>query len=410
MTTNSRWIRNALCAFTLTLLTGAAAFAQDQGNRPPGTHQDNTPGTEWIKRLERPERIPGLRIPDVIAALKLKPGDVIADIGAGTGAYTLDFAKAVAPSGKAFAVDIWPELMDYISGKAKTAGITNLQTILAKLDDPLLPKNQVDVVFFHDVFHNTNDRQAYLKTLTASLKPTARIAIIEQEYDDPIAKKWDKDEDRITPEQLKGWMAGVGFQQTASFDMFKGKNNPPGTAMPERWFVVYSRAPQPAPAAELPLRAGVLTSSRGETVLSMGGPLMAPGTKLTLVSPGTPQTLRTIRIVAESPNDGDDFTERMSGPYYEVAATDGNKPLPAFAVAVLNEPAATKIGEEFSLKMSAALPDVRAKWCASYEGIHFTLWSGEPLKGSRLWHVYYSAGGNLRPTCDPLETQDDGGR
>ena len=231
----------AALALATLLATGGAAHAQNQGNRPTGTHQDNTPGTEWIKRLERPDRIPGLRIPEVIASLKLRPGDVIADIGAGTGAYTLAFAKAVAPSGKALAVDIWPELMDYISGKAKQAGITNLQTVLAKLDDPLLPKNQVDVVFFHDVFHNTNDRQAYLKTLVAELKPTSRIAIIEQEFDDPIAKKWDKDEDRITTAQLKEWMASVGFHQTAEFDIFKGKNNPPGTGMPERWFVVYSR-------------------------------------------------------------------------------------------------------------------------------------------------------------------------
>lgn len=235
------WIGTAARAIAITLLLSAPALAQDQGNRPAGTHQDNTPGADWIKRLERPERIPGLKTKEVIESLKLKAGDVIADIGAGTGAYTIEFAKAVGQNGKALAVDIWPELMTYIGDKAKKAGITNLQTILAKLDDPLLPKNQVDVVFFHDVFHNANDRQAYLKTLAASLKPTARIAIIEQEFDDPIAKKWDKDEDRITPEQLRGWMAGAGFHQVAEFDIFKGKNNPPGTGMPERWFVVYGR-------------------------------------------------------------------------------------------------------------------------------------------------------------------------
>lgn len=169
------------------------------------------------------------------------------------------------------------------------------------------------------------------------------------------------------------------------------------------------RPPLPIAAAEADIRAGILTSSRGETVLSMSGPLLAPGTKLTLISPGIPQTLRSARIVAETPNDGDDFSEHIAGPYYEVASTDGNKPLPAFAIALLAEPAASRIGDEFSLRVSATLPDVRAKWCASYEGIHFTLWSGEPLKAPRIWHVYYSAGANLRPTCDPLETRDDGG-
>jgi len=216
------------------------AAGPQQGNRPPGTHQDNTDGKEWIRRLERPERIPGLKIEEVIGTLELKPGDVIADIGSGTGAYTIAFAKAVAPSGKALAVDIWPELLDYVKQKSAQEKVTTLQTVLAALDDPRLPPNQVDIAFFHDVFHNTNDRQGYLRTLVAQLKPGGRIAIIEQEFDDPIAKKWDKPEDRITREQVRGWMAEVGFELKAESNMFKGARNPQGTGMPERWFVVYA--------------------------------------------------------------------------------------------------------------------------------------------------------------------------
>jgi len=213
-----------------------------QGDRPPGTHQDNTTGAEWITRLERPDRIPGLKIADVVSCLKLKPGDVVADIGAGTGAFTIPFARAVAPSGRAFAVDIWPELIDYVADKAKTQAVANLHGIVAARDDPRLPAEQVDVAFFHDVFHNVNDRQAYLQLLAAALKPDGRIAIVEQEFDDPIAKKWDQPEDRITREQVSAWMATVGFQKIGEFDIFQGANNPPGAGMPERWFVVYQRS------------------------------------------------------------------------------------------------------------------------------------------------------------------------
>jgi SAM-dependent methyltransferase len=230
-----------LCGAAVVLAGMVASGVQEQGSRPPGTHQDNTEGKEWIRRLDRPERIPGLKINDVVACLKLKPGDVVADIGAGTGAYTIPFAKAVAPSGKALAVDIWPELLEYIGGKARQENVSNLQTILARLDDPNLPKNQVDVAFFHDVFHNANDRQAYVNVLASYLKPSGRIAIIEQEFDDPIAKKWDRPEDRITRDQLEAWMANAGFHLTAEFDIFEGANNPKGTDMPERWFVVYGR-------------------------------------------------------------------------------------------------------------------------------------------------------------------------
>ncbi|MFZ0979999.1 MAG: methyltransferase domain-containing protein, partial [Candidatus Acidiferrales bacterium] len=152
-----------------------AVALQNQADNPAGTHQDLTDAKTWIQRLERPERIPGLRIDDVVARLELKPGDVVADIGAGTGAFAVPFAKAVAPSGKVLAVNIWPGLLDYINEKARKENVTNLETILAKLDDPNLPKNQVDVAFFHDVLHNMNDRQAYLEVLASYLKPSGRV-------------------------------------------------------------------------------------------------------------------------------------------------------------------------------------------------------------------------------------------
>ena len=229
-----------LLCFTA-LAGGLSVRAQQQGNRPPGTHQDNTEGKEWIKRLERPERIPGLKIPEVVAALKLKPGDVVADIGAGTGAFALPFAKAVSPSGQALAVDISQDLLDYMNDKARKEHVSNLYTILGRRDDARLPQGAVDVVFFHDVFHNMNDRQAYLKVLAPSLKPGGRIAVVEQEFDDPIAKQWDLPEDRITKGQLDTWMTIAGFHLVAEFDMFQGAKNPKGTGMPARWFVIYAR-------------------------------------------------------------------------------------------------------------------------------------------------------------------------
>ena len=212
-----------------------------EATRPPGPHQDNTQAKEWIKRLERPDRLPGLKIDSVIAKLGLQPGMVIADIGAGTGAFTIPFAKAVAPGGRAIAADIWPELLDYVKLKAERAGVTNLETVLAAIDDPNLPAGQVDIAFFHDVFHNTNDREVYLRVLASQLKPGGRIVIIEQEFDDPIAKRWDEDEDRITPQQAAQWMASIGFELEAEHDLFQGANNPEGTGMPARWFVVYAR-------------------------------------------------------------------------------------------------------------------------------------------------------------------------
>src|SRR5437660_10871800 len=82
---------------------------------------------EWIQNLDRPERIAGLKIDKVLPLLKLKPGDKVADIGAGAGAFSLPLAKAVAPSGKVYAVDIDPGLLDYIAQKAKKENVENIQ-------------------------------------------------------------------------------------------------------------------------------------------------------------------------------------------------------------------------------------------------------------------------------------------
>jgi Cytochrome c len=76
---------------------------------------------------------------------------------------------------------------------------------------------------------------------SAFTAPNGRIAIVEQDYEDPIAMMWDLPEDRIRPEQVNRWMSRVGFRLEASFDIFKGANNPKGTGMPERWFVLDAR-------------------------------------------------------------------------------------------------------------------------------------------------------------------------
>ena len=236
------------------LLTGAVIMAAVVTARPSFGQtkvktRDQTSGKTWIERLERPDRIPGLRIDDVVACLELKPGDVVADIGAGTGAFSIPFAKAVAPSGKVLAQDIWPDLLDYIAEKAEREHVDNLETVLGKGDDPLLPQNQIDVVFFHDVFHNVVDRPGYLNLLASSLKPGGRIVIIEQEFDDPIAQRWDIPEDRITPEQVAAWMSAIDFELVDTFDIFQDEENPKGAGMPKRWFVVYGRRlPEAGPA------------------------------------------------------------------------------------------------------------------------------------------------------------------
>src|SRR5499433_4085187 len=212
----------ALFLITLLTLVGAVDASAQLGSRET---------KEWIQNLDRPERIAGLKIDKVLPILNLKPGDNVADIGAGTGAFSLPLAKTVAPSGKVYAVDIDPGLLDYIVQKAKKENLENIQTVKGEFSDPKLPARDVDLGFFHDVLHHIENRQAYLKALGAYIKPTGRIALIEMNRDDPKTPHRNNPEMLLSKDQVKSWMAAAGFHPVEEFDLF---------GMP-KWFIIYSR-------------------------------------------------------------------------------------------------------------------------------------------------------------------------
>src|SRR5215204_1420075 len=108
------------------------------------------PADDWMAVLEAPERVSGLKIPEVVAAMKLRPGDVVADLGAGSGLFVVPLSNAVGAKGKVLAVEIDQNFFPHIQRKAKAAGITNVQTVAGEPTDPKLP-GTVDVALLHDV-------------------------------------------------------------------------------------------------------------------------------------------------------------------------------------------------------------------------------------------------------------------
>ncbi len=136
---------------------------------------------EWVTTLEGPQRVATQKVDEVLAKLRLKPGMVVADIGAGSGLFSRPLAKAVAPAGKVYAVDIQQDLLDYINKRDKEENIRNVQTVLGEFNDPKLPVRNVDLAFINDVLHHIQNRAAYLKALGTYMKPAGRIAIIEMD-------------------------------------------------------------------------------------------------------------------------------------------------------------------------------------------------------------------------------------
>ena len=115
----------------------------------------------------------------VIAALQIRRGEKIADLGAGGGYFTFKLAAAAGPTGKVYAVDIDREMVELINNQAQKDSVKNVETILAKIDDPLLPKDGVDLIFTSNTYHHFDDRIAYFSKLRKYLAPSGRLAIID---------------------------------------------------------------------------------------------------------------------------------------------------------------------------------------------------------------------------------------
>lgn len=167
---------------------------------------------DWIVSLEKPERLAELQVEKRLAPLQLKPGDIVADIGAGTGVFSRALAKAVGPTGRVYAEDIQQTLVDYINKRSREEGIDNIVAILGDFDDPKLPARDVDVAWFHDVLHAVENKENLFRNLVSYMKPESRIAITEWVKEDRAALKFHDTLDiLLSQDEAKKLLAGVGY-------------------------------------------------------------------------------------------------------------------------------------------------------------------------------------------------------
>jgi len=116
---------------------------------------------------------------EVIKALKILPGDQVADLGSGSGYFTFRLADAVGPTGKVYAVDVDAEMNADLAERVQDKGYQNIQVVLARTNNPDLPDNSIDLIFSSNTYHHLENRVAYFANLQQDLQPNGRIAIID---------------------------------------------------------------------------------------------------------------------------------------------------------------------------------------------------------------------------------------
>jgi len=191
----------------------APVAAQDAVPRDPHQmHRLHNDPAAYIGALEDPKRDVYQKPREVLAALKIKPGEVVADIGAGSGYFTFRLAEQVGKQGKVYAVDVSPDMILHLNRRIRDLKATNVVSVLADPDDPLLPEGKINRFFFSDSWHHIESQNKYLALMKTLLKSGGEIVMIdfhkkELPFGPPMQMK-------IAREDLIKQMAANGFHLT----------------------------------------------------------------------------------------------------------------------------------------------------------------------------------------------------
>jgi ubiquinone/menaquinone biosynthesis C-methylase UbiE len=228
-------VRIVLAAVAMAFCMTSGAWSQPQHTQPAGKPgQTSPPGAHMEHRFDDPERYAKSfddpardewQMPvRVIETLALAPGEVVADIGAGTGYFTVRLAKAAARP-KVYAVDIENSMVEYVRQRAAREGLQQVVAVQGSADRANLPE-PVDVVLLVDTYHHIPNRPAYFRELRKSIKRSGRLGIIDFRRGAPSGPP---EQFRFTPAQITGELKQAGFTLLAQHDF-----------LPRQLFLVYT--------------------------------------------------------------------------------------------------------------------------------------------------------------------------
>jgi SAM-dependent methyltransferase len=191
--------------------------------------------------LERPEREEEEHSQQLLKELKIKPGDAVADIGAGTGYFSRRIARLVGPTGKVFANDIQPEMLELLTNKMAADGISNVVAVLGSVTNAGLPASSVDLALMVDVYHEFDYPFEMMQSICRSLKPGGRVVFVEFRGEDPQVPI--KPVHKMTEAQVKKEMAAQPLEWVETISV-----------LPRQHIIIFRRRPDRGPVS-LPPKA-----------------------------------------------------------------------------------------------------------------------------------------------------------
>jgi len=207
------------------LLAGTVGLAQETAP-PHEMHRRHQDPTAYMASLDDPARDEYQMPEEVVRALALRQGETVADIGSGTGYFSLRLARAVGESGRVYAVDVSPDMVRHLNRRLRDAGITNVVTVLAEPDDPLLADRSVDRFVVVNTWHHIENQPDYLAKMKRMLRPGGQVVHIDfQKRETPVGPSL---EHKIARDDLVAQMEEAGFRLAAEHDF-----------LPYQYFLVF---------------------------------------------------------------------------------------------------------------------------------------------------------------------------
>ncbi|MGH7787612.1 MAG: class I SAM-dependent methyltransferase [Candidatus Binatia bacterium] len=193
----------------LLLLATSAAAGEAPGDRATATHSF-ADVAYWSAVFDDPKRDVWQKPRELVDALGLKPGQTVADLGAGTGYFSPYLSEAVGPNGTVLAVEVEPTLVAHLRTRAEREKLGNLIPVLASLDNPRLPAAGVDVLLIADTYHHLDHRTAYLPQLRRALRPGGRVVVVD--WKAGVLPQGPPPDHKLSRDQVVAEMQAAGFR------------------------------------------------------------------------------------------------------------------------------------------------------------------------------------------------------